>query len=128
MTYSSTSFDILQDFFARSKSLQNATRQEIRDTYESFHSCLKKYVPFTIFEQKIIEIQHNTKMPEQFCKRFFRWFNGLQVYKFLNFSCGDGFSKVPISVAAKELFNKTDLDFISLLQYYRLRARKENKE
>ena len=128
MTYSSTSFDILQDFFARSKSLQNATRQEIRDTYESFHSCLKKYVPFTIFEQKIIEIQHNTKTPEQFCKRFFRWFNGLQVYKFLNFSCGNGFPKVPICVAAKELFNKSDMDIFSLLQFYRLRAKKEIKE
>lgn len=128
MTYSTECFNILQDFFVRAKSLQNASPQEIRDTYESLHTCLKKFLPSSDFEQKIIEIQHNTKTYKQFCKRFFRWFNGLQVYKFLNYSCGNGFQKIPIGTAAKELFDKTDMDIFSLLQFYRLRAKKENKE
>ena len=122
-TYPTESFNILQNFFIRTQSLQSASAKEIQNTYESFHSCLKQFLSCSEFEQKIVEIQNNTNTHEQFCKRFFRWFNGLQVYKFLNFSCANGFPKVPISIAAKVFFDNPETDVFSLLRFYRLRAK-----
>ena len=118
-TYPSESFDVLQQFFSQSLTLCNATESQLGKTYETFHPCLKSFLQFTEFKEKIIEIQHNTKSKDQFQKRFFRWFNGFQVYKFLNHSALLGFPKENVVALAAQLLQSNNNDVMVLLQHYR---------
>lgn len=116
VTYSSDSFDVLLEFFSHIPILR--TTQDLRNAFQSFHPCLQEFLSFDEFEQKIIEIRNNSTSNELYLKRFFNWFNGFLVYKFLNHST-QTFPKVPISIAAAKLIKSDSKDVFELLTQYR---------
>ncbi len=119
LTYPMESFDVLQDFFSKIPLFQNCGKQELRETYNSLNTCFQKFLQFDDFKQKIIEIQHNTASEEQFRKRFFQWFNGFLVFKFLNFSCQNGFQKRSVVEVAKQLIHSEKSSTFDVLRDYR---------
>jgi len=119
LTYPMESFDVLQDFFSKIPLFQNCGKQELRETYNSLNTCFQKFLQFDDFKQKIIEIQHNTASEEQFRKRFFQWFNGFLVFKFLNFSCQNGFQKCSVVEVAKQLIHSEKSSTFDVLRDYR---------
>lgn len=123
-TYPFKSFDVLQHFFKQSCFLRTAPEAMLQTVYETFHSCMKSFLPFTTYVDKIVEIQKNTNSDVQFRKRFFRWFNGFQVYKFLNHSVLNGFQKENIALLASQLIQSNTLDVVALLQMYRKKQKK----
>lgn len=119
LTYPMESFDVLQDFFSKIPLFQNCGKQELRETYNSLNTCFKKFLHFDDFKEKVIEIQHNTASEEQFRKRFFQWFNGFLVFKFLNFSCQNGFQKRSVVEVAKRLIHSEKSSTFDVLRDYR---------
>lgn len=119
LTYPMESFDVIQDFFSKIPLFQNCGKQELRETYNSLNTCFQKFLQFDDFKQKIIEIQHNTASEEQFRKRFFQWFNGFLVFKFLNFSCQNGFQKRSVVEVAKQLIHSEKSSTFDVLRDYR---------
>ncbi|MBR7034465.1 MAG: glycosyltransferase family 2 protein [Bacteroidales bacterium] len=119
LTYPMESFDVLQDFFSKIPLFQNCGEQELREAYNSLNTCFQKFLLLDDFKQKIIEIQHNTASEEQFRKRFFQWFNGFLVFKFLNFSCQNGFQKRSVVEVAKQLIHSEKSSTFDVLRDYR---------
>lgn len=115
-TYSSESFDVLQNFFSLVPSLQST--KDLKTIFLTFHPCLQEFLNSDEFKKKISEIQNNTTTNELYLKRFFNWFNGFLVYKFLNHSTKT-FPKIPITTAAAELIHSNTTDVFELLELYR---------
>ncbi|MBR7034546.1 MAG: hypothetical protein IKI25_02145, partial [Bacteroidales bacterium] len=119
LTYPTESFAVLQDFFSKIPIFQTCDEQELVAAYNSLHTCFQKFLQFDNFKQKVIEIQHNTASEEQFRKRFFQWFNGFLVFKFLNFSCQNGFQKRSVVEVAKQLIHSEKSSTFDVLRDYR---------
>lgn len=115
-TYSSDSFDVLHDFFAKIPNTR--TTNILNEVFQSLHPCLQDFLNFNEFEHKINEIRNNSTTNELYLKRFFNWFNGFMVYKFLNHSM-QTFRKIPITTAASKLIGSETKDVFELLAQYR---------
>ncbi len=78
-TYSFTIFEDLKIFFAA-------------DLYENnfdlglFSESIKRFLKENNFEDKLREIKNNTTSKQQFQKRFFDWFDGFMILKFVHFA------------------------------------------
>lgn len=66
--------------------------------------AMVEYLKISNFETKIIEIKSNTSNYIAFKKRFFHWFNGFMVMKFLNFAREHYYEKQTIEIAVLPLF------------------------
>ncbi len=116
VTYSSESFNVLQDFFTKISNIQ--TTSDLRSVFQTLHPCLQDFLKYNEFEKKVVEIQNNSTTNKLYLKRFFNWFNGFMVYKFLNHS-SQTFPKIPITLAASELIGREIKDVFDLLAQYR---------
>lgn len=63
------------------------------------------------FEKILTELRTNTTSYENFTKRFFKWFNGFQVLKFVHFATQVYYPKISSQEALKELFKENRLAF-----------------
>lgn len=80
--YTLNSFLILKDFFEKIEELYQPNF-EITDI--ELNAILYDFLIKNNIPKVIAEIKQNTKNIENFKKRFFYWFNGFRVIKFLNF-------------------------------------------
>lgn len=80
--YTLNSFLILKDFFEKIEKLYQPNF-EITDI--ELNAILYDFLIKNNIPKVIAEIKQNTKNIENFKKRFFYWFNGFRVIKFLNF-------------------------------------------
>ena len=78
-TYHPDGFKILKSFFK--KILDNAESGAI--TFENLHPALQSFLEKESFLKEIGELSHQTKNRSSFEKRFFQWFNSVQIEKFL---------------------------------------------
>lgn len=124
-TFPSKSFDVLQDFFSKIPQMRTSKTDDLKNIYDSLHICLREFLQYQSFGQKITEIVSNSATENQFEKRFFNWFNGFQVYKFLNFSSNNGFPKESITTVAAKLLGTNENNAIELLKKYREIQRKD---
>ncbi len=87
--------------------------------------CMRDFLLLNNFNERIAEIIANSRGIQSFKKRFFTWFNAFRVFKFLNYSHENCYSKLPVAEASWELLNKTDIEMtfnpeiLNLLNYYR---------
>jgi glycosyltransferase involved in cell wall biosynthesis len=121
LSYSNESFSVLQEFFSLIAELRQ--KDNIKTLYASLHPSLRDFIPFTEFEKKISEIKKNTATEAQFRKRFFNWFNGFQIFKYLNFCHTQTFEKRPITTVAAELIHSTPNSTFAVLNEYRTKER-----
>ena len=122
LSYSDESFAVLQTFFSLIPELRQ--NDDVKTLYASLHQSLQDFIPFSEFEKKVNEIKKNTATEVQFRKRFFNWFNGFQIFKYLNFCHTQTFEKKPITIVATELLPCASTDTFSILKEYRYRQKK----
>ena len=122
LTYSNESFDVLKEFFSHIPQIRT---DDLKTIYASLHTSLQEFLPYNDFEKKVFEIRKNTAIEAQFQKRFFNWFNGFQVFKFLNFCHTNAFQKLPVTVVATELIHATAKNTFEVLKLYRTRQKKK---
>jgi cellulose synthase/poly-beta-1,6-N-acetylglucosamine synthase-like glycosyltransferase len=115
LTYTFESFTKLGELFRQTSKLFGASKEEIENIYFSLHISLQSYINKDEFISKIIEIQNNSKTEEGFTKRFFIWFNGFRVFKYLNFAHIKYFEKKPVYVAVLDIIPNNSLDLFELL-------------
>ncbi len=119
-TFTHESFDILQAFFSQ---LTDLYKNLPKETYSTLHPYLQEFIPQDIYLKKLAEIQKNSTSFLSFQKRFFNWFNGFMVYKFLNFVHLNKFERVPIEQVAAKLLAVEEKDVFALLEKYRKLAK-----
>lgn len=123
-TYALESFAVLQQFFVTFPQLYSS--QNYKATYSNFHTSLQEFISCEQFLQKCNEVYNNAASQMQFVKRMFLWFNGFQVFKYLNFAHQSYFEKIPVERAAQLFLNKTDMNVVELLRYFREMQSKHN--
>ena len=116
MAFGNEGFNILQAFFQNIPLLRSG---DIQNVFNSLHPYLQEFLGFDIFNTKICEIRQNSATPEKFRKRFFFWFNGFLIFRFLNFAHQDKLKKVPIAHAAANLIPCEETNALVLLETYR---------
>jgi glycosyltransferase involved in cell wall biosynthesis len=119
VTYTPQSFKVLQKFFEKIPLLHVAQSEEIAILYNSLHMSLQQYILLPEFQARIAEIQNNSSTEQLFVKRFFYWFNGFQVFKYLNFAHQSFFTKTPIQQAVIEFLECENKAVFELLEEFR---------
>ncbi len=121
-TYAPESFAVLKQFFTIFPQLYTSislNNRNDRDIYETFHKSLQEFLPYEVLRQKCNEAHNNAASQTQFIKRIFLWFNGFQVFKYLNFAHKNYFEKIPIEQAAQLFVEKPSMNVVELLLYFR---------
>ena len=128
LTYSPESFLLLKLFF------KNITNQWFTKDYDinvvlaniDINNLLKNFLQAENYNKNIAEIIQNSANFKNFKNRFFKWFDGLKILKFLNHSNEIYFGKKSIEDAAKHLLKElnyqtriTDYSAEDLLEIYR---------
>ena len=116
-TYHPNGFKYLEEFFVKIPELYSNTN--ITTTYNSLHTSIQDYVKLEVLQDKILEIKNNSTSIDSFTKRFFQWFNGFQVFKFLNFCHQEYEHKIPIEEAVKSISGFRDKTIFEVLLQYR---------
>lgn len=116
-TYTPKSFCVLQQFFAIFTQLYASL--DCKAAYATFHASLQEFIPFALFEQKCSEACNNAASQAQFVKRLFLWFNGFQVFKYLNFAHRGAFQKIPVEQAAGQFVGQSNKTVVELLMHFR---------
>lgn len=96
-TYAHRSFEDLKQFF-----LNNF--YEGKSNFNSFPETLKHFINETDLKNKLSEIKNNTTSKQQFTKRFFDWFDGFMVLKFVHFVRDTYYPNKPILQEVSRLF------------------------
>jgi hypothetical protein len=60
------------------------------------------------FSARLEELRHNSASPDTFRKRFFNWFDGFLVLKFVHYCRDHYYPDVAVNIAAAELLRKLD--------------------
>ena len=83
-TYRFDAFLDLKQFFDRAGELYKVSLARCAEILSSMPATIQEYLTSVSFEDKLVEINHNSSTPESFRKRFFQAFDAFQVLKFLN--------------------------------------------
>jgi len=117
--YNPYSFYPLNDFFTRINELYKCNSERCIQFYKSLHYTIQLYVSLEVFEAKILECNTHSLSKDFFVKRFFLWFNGFMIFKYLNFVHTKGFfEKISIQHAASQTL-ELDSNVFELLKMYR---------
>jgi glycosyltransferase involved in cell wall biosynthesis len=131
-TYNYRAFLDLRILFLKIGKLFTTGSKDNILVYQSLPLSVRQFVSVENFCRKIREIKNNTSSTETFEKRFYNWFNELQIVKFLNSSHPGLYSKIDVVKQAELLLNKlvksdvTYSDSRELLMAYR-KLEKETK-
>ena len=76
----------------------------------SLPASIANFLDSMNFSRKIVEIRNNTASKQTFEKRFYQWFDGFMVVKYLNVSHSGFYSKLPVGEAVKMLLKALKID------------------
>jgi len=106
LTYNPESFQDLSQLFRQIDMLYHSGNE---DVLSSFSPVIRTFLLKNDFLGKIGEIRRNTASLSSFRKRFFIWFDGLTVVKFLNYAHKDYYLRVNVTEAAIELLKRLNM-------------------
>ena len=98
-TYAFRSFEDLKQFFATDLYVTEFD-------FNTFPQTLKQFLPEAVLKNKLTEIKNNSTSKQQFQKRFFDWFDGFMILKFVHFVRDNYYSNASISQEVSSLLNK----------------------
>ena len=110
LTYNLQAFVDLKAFFRKITELYDMGEDKLEFYLKDLSDPITTFLSQNSFSDKLKEIRTNTASERAFYKRFFLWFNGFNVVKFLNFSHKDHYQKVDITEAAKQLLIRMGLE------------------
>ena len=105
-TYNYDAFIDLKYIFSKIEYLFACTSGDIPVFYKTLPPSIRSFISLNKFQSKIHEIGSNTSTVKAFSKRFYNWFNGLQVVKFLNYSHNEFFQKLDVTSQAQDFLNE----------------------
>ncbi|MBA7513552.1 hypothetical protein ES705_05568 [subsurface metagenome] len=131
-TYTGEAFFDLEQMFRSVNDLYDLSANALKLLITDWPEALREFLIDHKFYEKLMEIKKNTSSSESFRKRFFTWFNGFKVVKYMNYAHKKYYKKVPVKQAAITFLNKTgypyyDDDARSLLELFR-KLDKEGKK
>ncbi len=106
MTWPPDSFDDLSVLFSSLPGLFNASEPEIFRISALFPELLRGYLEKNRFADNIVQVNMNSASYPAFRKRFFRWFGGLMILKYLNFARRNGREDIPVTAASAGLLSR----------------------
>ena len=110
-TYNPQAFYDLEKLFVTVDDLFTVNRRRVDSLFSEFSIILKDFLIENSFSAKIREIRRNTAAIESFRKRFYLWFDGFRVVKYLNFAHKEKYQKVPVQQAVLNLLEKIKRKF-----------------
>ncbi len=124
LTYNPQAFYDLEKLFVSVDDLFTDNIRRVDSLFSEFSIVLKDFLIENSFSAKIREIRRNTAAIESFRKRFYLWFDGFRVVKYLNFAHREKYQKVPVQQAVLTLLEKMKRKFSNgneryLLDYFR---------
>lgn len=84
LTYNFAAFSDLKQLFGRVPLFYKASQTEIEKILATLPNSIQEYLSGFEFQDKIAEINRNSSSAEAFSKRFFQFFDGLMILRFLN--------------------------------------------
>ncbi|MBN2347700.1 MAG: glycosyltransferase [Bacteroidales bacterium] len=117
-------FDDLNIFIQTVKQFYQTDEETIQPVFENMPDSIRSYLNTQNFFSVIFEINENTGSLPAFLKRFYGWFNGFNVLKFLNYGSIHFYKRMDIQKAAIKLLTQLDIkinctDNYFLLQNFR---------
>ena len=98
LTYHPQVFDDLKVFFK--KIPQFYSSENIESLIKDFPAALSEFLISKDVEIKIIEIKDNSASLPFFIKRFYQWFNGFMILKFVHFARDNYYQQMEIGEAS----------------------------
>jgi len=102
LTYNPKTFFDLKEFIKVIPNLYMADESGFKSILASLPESIKAFLENVGLKSNLEEIQRNSSSYESFEKRFFRWFNGFQVLKFVHFSRDHFYPNINVAEAAVE--------------------------
>lgn len=119
-TYNPLSFDLLKIFFQTIAGWCSKDEKNTKELLQQVDPAIIEFISENSFVTKIIEINQHTSTPANFMKRFFQWFDGLMLLRFLNWHSEHGAPEVDlVSVVKQRLKLDKDISSIDLLKEMR---------
>lgn len=107
-TYSPHAFFELRVLFGRILSYYRANKALLIEELNSLPASISEFLISRGFQDKLEEINRNSASPESFVKRFYGWFDGFMVVKYLNYSHQEHFKKLPVCEAVVVFLERTE--------------------
>ena len=126
LTYNPQAFFDLKKLLISVDSWFNIEPEKMKLITKEYSEALQEFLMINSFLDKIKEIRYNTASVRAFHKRFFLWFDGFRVVKYLNFTHRNHYAKIPVQKAVLEFLayigeDAGDSDEYNLLLYLRER-------
>ncbi len=131
LTFNPQLFEILQSFFSGIHLLFKQNRISTEKVIKANNPILVSFLNSVKYAENIEMINANSSTVQSFAKRFFGWFNALQVLRFLNYA-SEKYKKTPVTQASAELIKKKNIyipseaDAFALLMLYRELDKKDS--
>jgi len=110
-------FNDLKIFFNHIGILYQISTSQMETWLKKNPESISRYLMQTDFYNAVENVNRNSAGKTAFIKRFFNWFNGLQVLQFLNYSHESVFNKIPVEAATRDLLQKggkTDIPYTEI--------------
>jgi glycosyltransferase involved in cell wall biosynthesis len=109
LTYNIQTFIDLKDFFKIAPAFfKSSSHHHITS---SLPVSIRKYLSENNFEIKLRELKQHSASEKMFVKRFFNWFDGFMVLKFVHYARDNFYPQQEISDAAKSLLTLNEKKF-----------------
>ena len=106
LTYNFEAFAPLKQLFTDKNLFFKAKPRKIEEILSNYHTPLKDFLNKTDYTDVIQTINNNTAQLKSFEKRFFQWFDGFKIIKYLNFVHKNHYQKQSIDYAVTNLLKK----------------------
>ncbi len=105
-TYNFQTFIDLKNFFKNASTFFTASPHH--SITSSLPPSVQKFLSENNFEEKFNELRQNSASEKMFVKRFFNWFDGFMVLKFVHFARDNFYPQQEISLAAISLLRLSE--------------------
>ncbi len=103
LTYNFKAFEALKQLFDDKMLFFKVKSSYFDHLIAKYHSSLRDFLVSQEFKLAMETINNNIAHEKHFTQKFFHWFNGLRVVKYMNFAHPKYFNKIPVEDSAKTL-------------------------
>lgn len=107
-TYSPFAFFDLKDFLSDLKKIYYCNHEQLINEFDRWPAPVRDFLLQNHFLEKYEEIKSNSGSIDAFIKRFYKWFDGFKVVKYLNLAHEKLYKKLPVEKAVVEFLLRTE--------------------
>ena len=112
LTYSFQSFIDLKILFSSVEKMFNGNKRT-DEWLNSFSIAIKTFLIQNNFENKLSEFYQHSTTPKMFAKRFYNWFDGFMILKFVHFARDNFYPNNKITIEVERLLYEINRPFVS---------------